>query len=377
MESTSKRDDGAMNINSVRDLFPIVQRFLYFDAASLSPYSTPIIETLARFDSQRMEYGALNFDLWGEEIEDCRLLAARLIRSKKAEIAFIKNTSEGVNLTSQLLDWKKRDNVIVSRLDFPTNIYPFLNLKKKGVEVRYVKDRQGRVLSSDIEDCIDKKTKLVSLSSVIYSNGFRLDIEEIGKICKEKEIFFHVNATQSLGVLRMNVRKSNIDFLSATGYKWLLSPLGSGLFFIREELLDGSPVLGWHSVKDPLSFNTFNYTLLDSAKRFEPGTLDVSAFLGMHAALILIHSVGIEKIERYVTNLSHLLIEELNNKGLDLLTNFEKKNISGIVTIKNKGLTKNDLIKKSIIATVRRDYIRLSPHVYNNEDDVFKVVDIL
>ena len=179
-----------MNIEEVRKLFPIVQKYIYFDAASLSPYSIPVKDALEGFDALRMRSGSLNFDIWGEEIEDCRRLAANLIGAEMSEIALVKNTSEGVNLTSQLIEWEKGDNVVVSSLDFPTNIYPFLNLKKEGVKVRYVEDKEGKVLPSDVENSIDGSTRLVSLSSVLYGNGFRLDIEEIGKICREKNVFF-------------------------------------------------------------------------------------------------------------------------------------------------------------------------------------------
>jgi len=365
-----------MNFKEIRELFPIVRRLLYFDAASLSPYSLPVIDALDKFEKERRDTGSLYYDKWYEEIEKGRKLAARLIRAKTSEIALIKNTSEGINLVTLILDWERGDNVVVSDLDFPANIYPFLNLRKKGVNVRYVKSHEGRVLASDIEKEIDENTKLVSLSHVLYGNGFKIDLEEIGSLCEEKGVYFHVDASQSLGVMQTNVKKAKVDFLSVAGYKWLLSPLGSGFFFIKKEFLDRSPILGWQSVKDPFAFDVYNYEILDSAKRFEIGNLDVGAFLGMVAALELIDSIGIKEIEKRVLRLSSFLLDELNNLGVEVISNFERENRSGIISFINKGITKEDLIENSIVATIR-EYIRLSPHIYNTEDEILKAVEIL
>jgi selenocysteine lyase/cysteine desulfurase len=365
-----------MDFKEVRELFPIVHRFLYFDAASLSPYSLPVIDALDKFEKERINAGSLYYDKWYEEIEKGRKLAARLTNAKIAEIALIKNTSEGINLVTLILDWERGDNVVVSDLDFPANIYPFLNLRKKGVKVRYVKSEKGRVFASDIEKKIDKNTKLVSLSHVLYNNGFKIDLEEIGLLCEEKGTCLHVDATQSLGVIETNVKKAKVDFLSVAGYKWLLSPLGSGFFFIKEEFLDHSPILGWRSVKDPFAFDVYNYEILDSARRFEIGNLDVEAFLGMTAALELIDSIGIKKIEKRVIELSSFLLEELNNLNVEVISDFERENRSGIISFIDKNITKKDLVDNSVVATIR-DYIRLSPHIYNNEEEILRVIRIL
>ncbi len=365
-----------MKFDDTRELFPIVRRLLYFDAASLSPYSLPVIDALDKFEKERRDGGSLHYDGWYAEIEKGRELAAKLTGAKTSEIALIKNTSEGINLTALIMDWKKGDNVVVSDLDFPANIYPFLNLRKKGVTVKYAKSQDGRVLPGDIEKEMDENTRLVSLSHVLYGSGFKVDLEGIGSLCEEKGAHFHVDAAQSLGVVRTDVKKAKVDFLSVPGYKWLLSPLGSGFFFVREEFLDRSPILGWQSVKDPLALDVRNYEVRDSARRFEIGNLDVSAFLGMVAALELIDSVGIKKIEKRVLSLSSFLLEELNNLGVDVISNFERENRSGIVSFMNRGITKKDLIDNRIVATIRES-VRFSPHIYNTEDEILKAVEVL
>jgi len=365
-----------MNSSDVRELFPITRKWLYFNASSLSPYCTPVLLALEKFKKERMDNGSLHFDDWYEDIEVGRELAAKITGGNVSEIALTKNTSEGINLVALLLDWKKGDNVVLSEMDFPANIYPFLNLEKKGVEVRYIKSNSATILPEDVEREIDENTKLVSLSHVFFNNGFRIDIEKIGEICQKNGTHFHVDATQSLGVVPTDVKKAKVDFLSVGAYKWLLSPLGSGFVYINSKFLDHSPILGWLSVKDPLSLNVHDYEILDSAGRFEVGNPDVGAFLGMRAALELIDSIGVEKIEKKVLSLSSMLTEELTNSGFETSSDFEDENRSGIVSFNNFGITKEDLIKNKIIATVR-DYIRLSPHIYNTEDEIEEVVKII
>lgn len=362
-----------MKFESLRNLFPIVNKFLYFNAASLSPYCYPVIDSMRKFELERAIYGSLCFDKWSQEVEDCRKLAAKICRAKESEIAFVKNTSEGVNLVALIIDWEKGDNVVVSDLDFPANIYPFLNLRRKGVEIKYVRNVGGKLLPEELEREIDDNTKLVSISSVMYGNGFRVDLNEIGKICVEKGVLLHVDATQSLGVFEMDVKSYNIDFLSAGGYKWLLSPLGSGIFYIKEELIDDPPILGWLSVKDYKAMNIYRYELKDSASRFEIGNMDISAIIGMKSALELIFSIGLKKIQKRVLDLATSLLEGLEK--FELLSSFERKNRSGIISIKNN-LNEKYLLNKGVIASFR-EYIRFSPHIYNSEEDISKLLDIL
>jgi selenocysteine lyase/cysteine desulfurase len=214
------------------------------------------------------------------------------------------------------------------------------------------------------------------LSHVLYASGYRLDVEAIGALCRDRGVHFHVDATQSLGVVPTDVKKAKIDFLSVGAYKWLLSPLGSGFFYIDKKFLDRSPVLGWLSVENAHELDVHNHEILDGAGRFEIGNLDVGAFLGMAAALDLINSIGVKEIEKRAVGLSTHLIEELNGLGLEVISDFEKEHLSGIVSFLESGITKEDLIKNKIVATVR-DHIRFSPHIYNTKEEISRAVEII
>lgn len=365
-----------MRFSELRRLFPAAEEYLYFDAASLSPYCEPVVRALRNFEEERQRGASLHFDAWLEKLEDCRSLLAKLMRAGKDGIALVKNTSEGVNLVALLLDWKKGDNVVVSDVDFPTNVYPFLNLKKKGVKARLARGN-GDLTPEGIASLVDENTRLVSLSHVMYMDGYRLDLEGIGRVCEENDVLFHVDATQSLGAMRVDVKKARIDFLSVAGYKWLLSPLGSGAFYIAKKHLDdaATPVLGWRSVKDPFAFDATHYEIARSARRFECGNLDIAAFLGMEAALRLLLRVGRERVEKRVLKLSSMVLRGLKGLGLEVYSDFPAENRSGIVSVKTVSSAKA-LLRKRIVATVRK-YTRFSPHIYNDERDIEGLIDAL
>lgn len=367
-----------MKTTGIRELFPITKDWLYFDAASLAPASVLVKKAMNGFYGEYANFGSVKFDSWKENLEECRKIAAELIHANSDEVALLKNASEGINLVSLLVDWKKGDKVILFEEDFPANIYPFLNLRRRGVETVFLKN------ASEIEKAIDSGAKLLSISTVFYKDGYRVALEEIGKKCRENNVLFHVDATQSLGAFELNAKKCSIDFISCSGYKWLLSPPGTGIFYIREKLISelSTPVLGWLSVENgaELKKNYENYNLLASAKRFELGNQALPAFAGMLASLNLIKKIGAKNIEKHILKLSRLLVNELGEierkgKKISLLTDFNDKNLSGIVSFtekaKSKKITKEKLVKNKIIATVR-DYVRLSPHIYNNEEDALK-----
>jgi selenocysteine lyase/cysteine desulfurase len=366
-----------MKITEARELFPIVNKILYFDAASLTPYCTPVLDAQERFARERRDLGSLQYDEWYERIDNSRKLAAILINASPREIAFVKNTTEGVNLTASIIDWEKGDEVLVCDCDFPTNIFPFLNLKNRGVTVKYVRCKNGRAYLEEIEEEFSDKTRLLSISHVFYNSGYRIDLEELGKLCKERRILLHVDAAQSLGAFKINAEKAGIDFLSACGFKWLLSPLGTGVYFMKKRYIElEPPILGWLSVKDHEKLNTKRLEILKSSKRFEAGTLNIGGFLGMAAAMELINSIGIRTIEKRVLELSQTLAEALDRTGRRVISDIDKKHRSGIICVEKGNITKDHLRERGIVATVRKN-LRLSPHIYNDEEEIEKLANAI
>ncbi len=359
-----------MRFSQFRALFPVTRRYIYLDAASMAPLAEPVKQAVLRYLEEAQQGGALFYNEWYSRIEEAREKAARLLGAARGEIALLTNTSQGVNLVTQLVEWRRGDKVIVSELDFPANVLPFLNLRRKGVEVVYLK---GFFTPSEVEAALDEHTRMVSLSHVLYQSGYRVDIEAIGKLCEERGVLFHVDAIQSLGVFEVDVKRAKIDFLSAGCYKWLLAPLGSAIFFAREEHLEATPVLGWRSVEDFLSLNVKNYAPLREAQKFELGNLAVAPLLGLAEALSLISRVGRRRIEKHVLELASAAIEAARERGIEVVSDFPEENRSGIVALRRAGVTKAKLLEQGIIATVRES-IRLSPHAYNTRDEVSQAI---
>ncbi len=367
-----------MKFSHVRGLFPIVKNTLYFDAASLSPYCVPVVKALEKFGLERQNYASTYFEKWYEEVGKGRNPAAKLLNASPGEIAFTKNTTEGINFTARMVDWRKGDEVFACETDFPTNVYPFMNLQRKGVKVRFINCGDGALTRGEIEKALNPRTRLITLSHVSYNSGYRLNLREIGEMCRENNVLFHVDAAQSMGAFRIDVKKANIDFLSACGFKWLLSPIGTGVFYVKKEHLLNAPppVLGWLSVKDYKRLKTRDFELLNSAKRLEAGTLNVGGFLGMKAALGLIHEIGLQRIEKRILELSLKLGEEMEMQGIKILSHLEKEHRSGIICVEKKGIKNQFLKKRRIVATLRNN-LRFSPHIYNNEEDIGRLVEVI
>jgi selenocysteine lyase/cysteine desulfurase len=331
-----------------------------------------------RFLSESSQFGAFEYKTWMDEVEQIRSKAASFIGGEPQEIAFVKNTSHGISIVAEGLDWKEGDNLLISEKDFPSNIYPWLNLERRGVEIRTVPFRGGRILLEDIEGLIDSRTRLLTVSSVNFSNGFKIDIKMVGELCWRKGILFFVDAIQSLGVIPIDVNEFKIDFLSADGHKWLLSPEGTGIFYCRKELTQtiNPPLLGWKSVVNESDYDNIDFRLKADALRFEEGSLSVVGIFALGAALDLILDVGIHRIQSRVIELVDLVIREAESRGFQIRTPKNKDERGGIVSIIGNfdpTNVKDKLREEGILVNVRGGAIRISPHFYNTEYEILRL----
>ncbi len=218
------------NLESYRREFPITEKYAYLDHAGVAPLSNRVKDAVTSFLAESLEGGAFHYPVWARRIMDARQACAALLNARPDEIAFVRSTSHGLSLVAEGLEWKRGDNVLIYEKEFPSNIYPWQNLGRKGVGTRIIPSREGRIVLDDIERLIDKRTRLLSLSSVQFTNGFRSDLKAVSNLCRGRGVLFCVDAIQSLGVLPLDVKDCGIDFLSADAHKWLLGPEGIGVF---------------------------------------------------------------------------------------------------------------------------------------------------
>jgi selenocysteine lyase/cysteine desulfurase len=361
-----------MDLNTIRDKIPTSQKYVYLNHAACSPLPTPVKNAQEQYIQTRALEAETVFDTWLEHTDKTRELTADFINSAPEEIAFLKNTSEGINTAAHMLPYTKGDNVVTTDLEFPSNYMPWLNLREKNVEFRVVQNKKGRLLLEDFEKTIDDNTKCVAVSHVEFATGFKNDLKALSELCQDHNAYFFVDPIQSLGALDIDVHNTHIDFFSSGCYKWLMSELGISIFYIRKDVLKQfNPVdIGWFSLKDYENYEHFNREspqIADTARKFECGNLNFYGIYTLHASLSFLNLYTAR--EKRVMELSQYLIDTLTEKGIPVQTPPEH---AGIVNfkVKNPEKTVESLKKKGIIVSSRAQGIRVSTHFWNTTEEL-------
>ena len=368
-------DSNKKSLAEYRVEFPVATKFIYLDHAAVAPLSKRVKNAVNEFLTEATESAFFRYSYWMDRVEEIRRRCAELVGSEKEEIAFIKNTSHGISIVAEGLDWKKGDNVIIFEKEFPSNIYPWLNLERRGVKVKFIPARGNLIYIDDIEKMIDADTRLLSISSVQFSNGFRVDLERLGELCRRRKVLLFVDAIQSLGIAPLNVSESGIDFLASDGHKWLLGPEGAGIFYCRHELAEllRPSLIGWKSIVNENDYDHIDFRLKTNSLRFEEGSLNVMGIMALGAAVDLLLEVGIDRISERILDLGDLIVEEAENRGLEIRSPRDRKHRAGINSIMGNfdpiGV-KDRLRALGILVNVRSGAIRVAPHFYNTEDEI-------
>ncbi|MCI0532314.1 MAG: aminotransferase class V-fold PLP-dependent enzyme [candidate division Zixibacteria bacterium] len=317
-------------------------------------------------------------------IEKIRVLAAKLIGAGPDEIGISPNTSYGFNLAAQGLEFKKGDEVLVPEGEFPAGVYPWLNLKFRGVRIKFIRSEAGFFSFGNFLKAVNKKTKLVSVGFVQSFNGFKIDLEAIGIVCREKSIVFVVDGIQGVGNQEIDVKKCGIDLLTCGGQKWLLSPPGSGFFYVSRKLQKKirPAFFGWMGVDWQYCWDNlriYDKPPFESARRYEIGSYPYADLAGMAASLEMIEQIGVRKIQRHTLELLDYLIGYLQESGLRIVSNLDPLHRSAILTFaaKNAKSLHRQLMQKQIICSFREGNIRISPHFYNTPAEIDRLISAL
>ncbi|OGI03864.1 MAG: hypothetical protein A2104_06900 [Candidatus Melainabacteria bacterium GWF2_32_7] len=369
-----------LNITKIRENFPTTNSLTYLDHAAVAPIHLQTRQILDKYINHFLNEGIRNYTIWVDKTEQIRDGFAKFIGAEASEIAFIKNTSAGISILANGIEFKEQDNIIVPDIEFPANIYPWLNLERKGVKVKFLKVENGVIDLNELENLINQHTRVVSISWVEFINGFRNDLKAISDICKKKsleygrKIYFCVDAIQGLGALKLDIRETEIDFLVADGHKWFLALEGAGILYCNKKILNEVyPVsVGWKSVKDPLNFTNINFDLEESAKKFEEGSLNIAGILSLGASLDLFNEYGIENIEKRILHLTNTAINLLKNKNIEIISPLDNQYRSGILSFKTENIEKDflKLLANKVQLSKRGDFLRISPHFYNTEEEL-------
>ncbi|HEX7808474.1 MAG TPA: aminotransferase class V-fold PLP-dependent enzyme, partial [Thermoanaerobaculia bacterium] len=364
----------------MRDLFPVTRNLVYFNHAALGPLSTRAYDAMEGHARDQRDFGALHWRDWYAEYDRFREAAARILGAQPNEISILKNTSEGLSFVAEGLSWREGDNVITTASEFPSNSTPWRLLEDRGVECRIA----ASATVADIEPLIDSRTRLVTVSSVGFHNGFRADLDAIGALCAKHNVLFCVDAIQSIGVLPMDVRRAQIHFLSADSHKWMCGPESAAIFYVAAEKRDELRVLehGWTNFDRKGKFIDCPTNLLPDSRRFEAGSMNTNGIYGARAALELLLEVGIEEIEQSALKIARLLADGIEDAGWGLGSPrpIQSAIVGATPPIVEKGSEKSllwyhrRLEEQGIVCAPREGMLRFSPHFYNDAHEVERVV---
>jgi len=376
---TTETPDAAWE--GVRAEFPVSPGTVYFNHAALSPLSNTARAELDRLSSM-LGAGMTVEEKIFERIARVREAAAGLIGARPDEIAFVKNTTHGVQIAAGGIRWNEGDNVVLPAIEFPANVYPWMGLWRRGVELRMVEpDEDGLVTVEMLADVCDRRTKAVTVSQVQFSTGQRTGLDELGEFCRDRDIFLHVDGIQGLGAMQIDVSESKIDFLSAGGHKWMMALPGVGIFYCRRELFDRIDIWnpGWTGVVNPREFLDYDFTYRDSAERFEEGSSNLHGIYALGVSIDRILRLGRQAVEERILSLTGMLAAGLEDRGFTVKSPMEEGMRSGILCFRSETEAASEIFARlsaaGIVCSLREDAVRLSPHMYNTGEECELVLE--
>ena len=374
----------ATPLDTFRGEMPIANRWAYFDHAAVAPISGPARVAIEQWADDALVNGAVHYTDWTAKLARLRSLAAESMGAEPGEVALVSNTTAGINLVAEGFPWRTGDNVVTRADEFPSNQYPWMNLANRGVEVRRLPvGEDGSLDLNRLSDACDARTRIVTLSWVAYANGWRHDLDEIARLVHERGALLFVDAIQGLGVFPLDVRRTPIDFLAADGHKWLLGPEGAALFYCRREHLDRLHALGvgWNSVVHAHDFSRIDLELKPAAERYEGGSPNCAGLIGLGASLELLASYGFEAIAARVLELTDLACARLTAAGATILSNREGHHRSSIVAFTlpaaDPQQVRRRCLERGVVLSCRGGGLRISPHAYNNEADLDRLIEAI
>ncbi|ARM32133.1 aminotransferase class V-fold PLP-dependent enzyme [Legionella longbeachae] len=355
------------------DNFPHTKSQIYLNHAAVSPFSLSVKEEIIRYVEERHIKNIENYFSFQPIIENVYKKIAALLHTDPLRICLTPNTSTGLNILANGYPWKKGDRILLNKQEFPANIYPFLNCQRQGVEIDYIDNKEPIIESSDIENAIKPNTRLLSISMVQFLNGHAIDLAKIGKICKQNDTLFCVDAIQGLGATDLEVEQIGIDFLSCGSHKWLMAPEGLGFIYVTNELQEKltPSYVGWLGVENPWELLNYDLRFQESAKRYQTGTMNHIAIAGLNASLEHLTSIGYTRIKEKITANTQFFLD--NFPQLQWIT--PQKMRLGIVTFKHPEAERihQELNALNITVSVREgQYLRISPHYYHQKEELEK-----
>jgi cysteine desulfurase / selenocysteine lyase len=360
--------------DALQALYPGTWEQSYLDAAAIGLVSTRVEVAVADVLREHALRGKAAAAEWTANADSTRGLVAELIGGRARNVAFTLNTSTGNALVANGIDWTDRDNIVVPADEFPSNFYPWTQLRRHGVEVREVPMIDGRADLDIVPGLIDANTKVVAISAVQYTSGYRYDLGRLGDLCRSRDALLVVDATQAAGAMVIEADAAGIDALVVSAHKWVNGPLGIGFVHFSDRAMDRlhPSTVGWLSVEQPYDFD-HEPRLASDGRRFESGTENAAGIAGLAAAITIVLELGRHAVEATVLDLTAELQELLAAGGLSVLRGPDRSEWSGILittTGSDDAALYRRLIDNDVRCSLRATGVRFSPHYYNGFDDL-------
>jgi len=371
-----------------RDLFPICRERIFLAHAAVTALPRCVADAVCDYTRQSSQ----NHQEFGDVLRDvkrARQTCAQIIGAHADEIALLGPTSLGLSLFANGLDWQPGDEVVCYHGDYPANVYPWIELRRRGVTVRYLEPAApGEITPELVERALTPRTKLVALASAHFFSGYRIDAEAIGTLLHARGVLFSLDAIQTLGAFPLDVEKAHVDFLSADAHKWMLGPLAIGIVYVRRahfERLRPTLIGAWNVVAPNFQAQD-EIVFVSTAQRYEPGVLNIAGTLGMKAALDLLLATGLDAVAARLLELKAHLVRQLDALGFTIHGPRDGANASSTTTFRHATASSTALFaaleKAQVVASLRhdregRDYLRFSPHFYNTEAELDRAVEVL
>jgi selenocysteine lyase/cysteine desulfurase len=363
-------------------LYPGTADVAYLDSAAVGLISTRVRDAMSVVLAEHQQFGVAAASKWREHATRIRASVARLVGGRAEQVAFTQNTSTGLATVTNGLDWREGDNVVVPAGEFPSNFYPWLQLRRRGVQVREVAMTEGRARLDDVLAALDDRTRVLAISAVQYSSGHRYDLGPLGQACQNSDALLVVDGTQAVGAVTVDVDRLGIDVLAVSAHKWMLGPFGIGFTHLSERAMQRltPSTVGWLSVEDPFAFD-HEPVLADDGRRFESGTENSAGIAGLGATVDLVHELGRQRVEHRVLDRVAELATLLEEVGMTVHLPDQRDRRSGILiagspTIPHQVLY-DRLLSEGVRCSLRGNGLRFAPHYFTTDSDLHRAADTL
>jgi len=373
------------DVQTFRDEFPVTTDWSYMNHAAYGPFPQRTVAAITGY-AEGFAQAPTFFTPERERVPaEAAEMVARLAGTTADMVAWVPSLADGMNLMAHGVDWKDGDNVLIPVDEFPSVVYPFLNLQSKGVELRYVeKNAEGRTDLNLIEAAMDDRTRAVALSYVEYMDGYRNDLKALGALCRSRDIELFVDATQALGAQPIDLPETGVSAIAAHGYKWLMAGFGVGCVVFNPDAIERIKVTyaGRLSVKGSFEDAEYKLDWRDGAARYQTGGLNTLGLTALHASLSLVTQAGPEWNRQHTLGLLDKLAEGVQSMGYEVASDLTPERRSQIMTFTSGDRTRdNELVEQltraNVAVTLRGRGVRVSPYFYNTEDDVERLLEAL